>query len=330
MLSSTKLLLPLDFLASLTNDVRKAKKRIAIFSHIIAYDESTEELVSALCEAAKRGVSVEVAGDVFTYGILGGWKVVPLKPNERIRALRTMVKKFKKSGVQYRWIGQFGPFLFAGRSHVKWSVVDNKAYSFGGVNLYSKGLREVTDYMLCSEDRLLCDKLVEEHHRIASADRRGKFHRSREFAVKTGTVLLDGGLMCDSIIYRRACELAEKATTTTYVSQYCPTGKLGRILDDRGAQLYFSHWSQASGANNRLLIRSSMWLTGYKTNYQRDMFIHAKFILFTMPDNTKIAITGSHNFVWGGVVLGTREIALETTDHAIISQLEGYIADQIM
>jgi len=320
--------MPHEYVRSLTNDVRKAKRRIVVFSHIIAYDESTDELVAALCEAAKRGVAVEVAGDVFTYGILGGWKVVPLKPNERIRALRTMVKKFKKSGVQYRWIGQIGPFLFAGRTHVKWAVVDDIVYSFGGINLYAKGLREI-DYMLHEKNARLGDHLVREHRRIAEADRRSKFYRSHQFESGNGEVLIDGGRPRDSIIYRRACALAKQATEIIYVSQYCPTGPLGKIMDEHGAKLYFSHWRQAMSFNNKLLIRGSMFLTGYETLYARPEFLHAKFILFTMPDGKKVALSGSHNFVRAGVVLGTREIDLETSDPIIVSALEEFLQKHI-
>lgn len=319
--------MPHDYVKSLVRDVANAKRQITIFSHIIAYDESTADLVSALCEAAERGINVEVAGDVFTYGILGGWKMVALKPNHPIRALRTMVKRFKQSGVRYHWIGQLGPFLFAGRTHVKWAVVDDVVYSFGGVNLYSKGLEEV-DYMLREENEVLGRHLIEEQTRITRADRLNKFYRSHQFAAQTSTVLIDGGRPRDSIIYRHACALAKKATDITFVSQYCPTGELGKIMAERGAKLYFSHWRQATGLN-RMLIRTSMFLTGYKTLYTRPTFIHAKFILFTMPDGSKVALSGSHNFVRAGVVLGTREIDLETSDHAIIASLEKFLAEHI-
>ena len=47
-------------------------------------------------------------------------------------------------------------------------------------------------------------------------------------------------------------------------------------------------------------------------------------MIFTMPDGRKVAITGSHNFVYGGVLLGTREIALETDDPKIVRQLERF------
>jgi cardiolipin synthase len=100
-------------------------------------------------------------------------------------------------------------------------------------------------------------------------------------------------------------------------------------MAERGAKLYFSHWRQAVSLNNRLLIRSSMFLTGYETLYDRPAFIHAKFILFTMPDGSKVALSGSHNFVRAGVVLGTREIALETSDPSVVAALEEFLVEHI-
>ena len=326
-MSTAHLLSPKDYMQSLVKDIIHAKYRVTIFSHIISYDKSTSGLIDSLCHAAERGVIVEVSGDVFTYGILGGWKVVPHKPNERIRALRTMIRKFKNSGVRYRWIGQFGPFLFAGRTHVKWCVIDDIVYSFGGVNLYAKGLKDV-DFMLRCQDEKLADNLIAEQSKIARADRVGKFYKSRQFASKNGQVLIDGGRPGDSIIYRRACNLAKRASDIILVSQYCPTGKIGKILSQKKAQIYFNHSGQAHGLN-KTLISFSTFMTGYRSLYERSPYIHAKFMIFTMPNGTKITLTGSHNFVRGGVILGNREIALETSDPTIIGALEAFLEKKI-
>jgi cardiolipin synthase A/B len=43
-----------------------------------------------------------------------------------------------------------------------------------------------------------------------------------------------------------------------------------------------------------------------------------------MPSGEKIAITGSHNFSHSGVMFGTREIGLETSDPLVIDQLEQF------
>ena len=42
-----------------------------------------------------------------------------------------------------------------------------------------------------------------------------------------------------------------------------------------------------------------------------------------------MAITGSHNFVRGGVTLGTREIALQTKNPLVIDQIEAFIESQV-
>lgn len=321
------LLEPLAYIQDITKRIGRAKRRIVLFTHIIAYDESTKALVDALCAAAKRGVTVEVAGDIYTFGILGGYLSLPIVANERLRRLRTMQHKLKQAGVNYRWIGQFGPFLFAGRTHVKWCVVDDDVYGFGGVNLYKQGV-EIADYMLHVRDAELANNIEHEHDRIARADRNGRWYRSHHFPCLVGTVYIDGGKPFNSLIYRRACELAEQASSILYVSQYCPTAKLGKILAAKQAKLYFSRWQLIGGAN-RALIRFSMALTGYKTLYTRSIYNHAKYIIYTMPDGSKVALSGSHNFVHGGVILGTREIALETRDPSIIAQLENFFATHI-
>ena len=48
-----------------------------------------------------------------------------------------------------------------------------------------------------------------------------------------------------------------------------------------------------------------------------------------MPDGHKTAITGSHNFMMASGLVGTREIALETSDPEIISQLEQFRRDHV-
>lgn len=52
-------------------------------------------------------------------------------------------------------------------------------------------------------------------------------------------------------------------------------------------------------------------------------------MIFTMPDGSKIALTGSHNFQNGGVILGTRELCLETSSPQIISELEVFFKNTL-
>lgn len=311
-----------EYVEAAIKKIQQAKSRVRLITAIMTEDDSTRRLITSLCAAAKRGVDVEVGADVFTFGILDeSWNPVRAFGNN-LRAARSMRSHLLEAGVSFQWIGRLGPVLFAGRTHIKWCVVDDYVFSFGGINLYKPGLTH-SDYMFGISDPDLADRLEQEHRRIVHADKIDKFYRSHQFESSLGIVHIDGGFFNNSSIYRRACQLALEAEKILYVSQYCPSGRLSGILKHSSTRFFFNHWRQAPGFN-RILIWFSMMTTRIKPDYKRKHYIHAKFIIFEMSDGQKIALTGSHNFVHGGVLLGTREIALETANLDIISQLERF------
>ena len=54
----------------ITKDINNAKKRICVISTILIDDDTTEPAIKALKAAARRGVKVKVANDIFAYGEL--------------------------------------------------------------------------------------------------------------------------------------------------------------------------------------------------------------------------------------------------------------------
>jgi len=317
-----KLLLPSDYVSQAAAQMRHAKKRIYLISMVIADHPETHELIAELEAAALRGVTVIVAADVFTYGEVNG-SFLPIKyysPNAKLAT--HMAKKLRAAGVKFHWLGRARLTIWSGRTHSKWCVVDDTVFTFGGVNMYGDGI-ENTDYMFNIEHTKLTDRLVYEQERIQKADRSSSNYPSVAYELEGNSVLIDGGLVTQSIIYRRAIELAREAKDILFVSQYCPTGKVGRLMKKKNATVYFNRPEQAYSFN-RVLIRLSQFTSGLKTLYKKDNYLHAKFIIFTMDDGSKVAITGSHNFAYTGVLFGTREIALETKDPAIIRQLEAF------
>ncbi len=327
MTSFPKLLLPADYVRDAARHIRLAQTRVCLLSMVVADDVATDELIDALSEAAERGVAVEVSADIFTYGELGGFFLPTRYRTAQSRKITHMSKRFIKSGVKFTWLGKSHATLFSGRTHIKWCMVDNTVYTFGGVNLYQKGIK-CNDYMLKIDDKLLADKLIDEYHRLARADAGDYSYRSHSFTHGDDTVLIDGGFVGDSIIYRRACQLAAQASHVTLVSQYCPTGKLGGLLKKTSSRLYFNPPSNAVNLN-RVVIRVGMFFSGHKTLYDKPNYLHAKFMLFDMPDGRRVALTGSHNFVKAGVLLGTREIALQTENPQTIKQLEDFLCNVV-
>jgi cardiolipin synthase len=327
-MSSPKLLLPLEYVETATDHINRATKHVSFLCMMVTDDTATDELIDALAAAAKRGVDVQVAADTFTYGELGG-HFIPLKYyTKKTRTVTKMSRELIQAGVRFTWLGRFSTLPFTGRTHSKCLVVDDTVYSFGGVNLYDESLGYV-DYMFEHEDPLLALELRDEITRLVKADGSNFAYRSHEFSIgQLGKVLVDGGFQGDSIIYRRALQLTREAEEVLFVSQYCPAGRLSRALRKTNSKLYFNKPTNATFWN-KIIIGANMAFSGQKTLYKKETYLHAKFMIFTMKNGDKIAITGSHNFVPGGVIFGTRELALETTDKRVIRQLESFFKSNI-
>lgn len=319
------------YLSNLTTQVIRAQKRIVLVAMVFFNDsDRLESLVEALCEAAKRGVKVTVCADSFTYlEPKGPWRhIIQDQSSQAYRAIRTE-RRLKNAGVNFHWLGRNAIIGAIGRTHAKWSVVDDVSYSFGGVNLSEINITNV-DYMFRINQQPLADFLTEQTEWLIKSDQGSYAGKNKTLSIDSQSVLLlDGGLPFHSMIYNRAVALAKQATSALFVSQYCPTGRLARALRQKNSRLYFNHWEYASKLNT-VFIRFGMRVSQFQTLYNRESYLHAKFIIYTMPDGTKIALTGSHNFfAHGGVVAGTREIALETSDQSIIASIESFFEQNV-
>ena len=317
-----QLISPSQYVEEAAKAAKKATRHIHLLSMVFADHPATHTLITALQEAAKRGVEVSVAADVFTYGeVSNGF--LPLRYySSGASATNSMVKSLKKAGVTFSWLGRTRTTFYNGRTHSKWCVIDDTVFSFGGVNLYDDGIAN-QDYMFMTTDARLATRLIDEQGRILRAEKKSINYPSVAYESPQMDVLFDGGIIGQSIIYRRACELSKQASHIVFISQYCPTGKLARLLKKNSTEFYYNRTNQAKGLN-RFVIALSQFISGLSTSYTQSDYLHAKCIIFTMPDGTKKAISGSHNFAYTGVLLGTREVAIETEDPSIISQLESF------
>jgi cardiolipin synthase len=327
-MTTMKLLPAKEFIADATKQIQSAKNRVAVLAMVVADNPATHDFFEALFDAARRGVDVHVAADIFTYGEVSG-SFLPIRYySKKGRTTTNMGKKLRDAGVKFHWLGRSHMTIVSGRTHSKWCVVDNITYTFGGVNLYQEGIEKNVDYMFKVSSAKLSQSLFGEHLRLERADRSGRLRKSHQFDLDNNHVLIDGGILGNSIIYRRACDLASSAESIVYVSQYPPTSRLSRLILEKPHTLYFNKPRNAA-LINRIVIRLSMFRSNVKTSYRRRRYLHAKCLIFYMPDGSRVAITGSHNFNFTTVMLGTREIALETRDGATIDQLESFIQKEV-
>ena len=318
---------PQEYIADATRRIHLAHRRVRVIALTIADEHETEALIEALCAAARRGVDVHVAADTFTYADAAGRFVPKRYISQRRRRSMEMARTLTDAGVRFDWLGQEGGLPWRGRTHTKFCVVDDTVYSFGGVNLDDQGATNI-DFMVRITDHRLAEDLTRVYERTRHANSRVSGFRAVALKYGKDQVLVDGGIPGDSIIYRRALKYARKAERIVFVSQYCPTGELGRAIAATPNEMWFNPPRNAS-MFNRLLIAASMVATRHRTLYRKRQYLHAKTMVFYMKSGKRVAITGSHNFVRGGVTLGTREIALQTKNPLVINQIEEFIESHV-
>lgn len=327
-----KLLKPEEFIQSVISKIDNAEKKVVIISMVLSSDKKTKDLIDSLKRAAERGVEVSLAADYFTFIELGGFIVLNHFRDKTIRKSFSDLNNLRKLGIKMNWLGGTNWFIANGRTHCKWIVADDHVYSFGGVNLYESGLTNC-DYMIETKSAELSEMLVNKFNEILLSDKK-KFSPKNEHAkIDNCDVMIDGGLVGRSKIYSRACEIAEQSKKITLVSQYPPTGRLSRILkrklrDGDEVKLYFNN-AKTAKSSNKLIIKMGE-LAGLKTSYNRDKYLHAKFIIFESGSGEKTIISGSHNFTAAGGLFGTREIALETKDKDLINQVDSFLRTEII
>lgn len=321
---TAQLLLPADYIDQATQLVRRAQRRVYIVSMSLTMCPATEALIDATLDAARRGVDVHIAADLLTFIWNRGSRLTSALAGRRQRTTDRLRREFRQAGAKFRWLGTQRIPYFLGRTHSKWTIIDDDIFTFGGVNLDQSGITERNDYIFHLRDQQIANRLVAEQQLIEQTDLSLTKVRNHAIGADYGTMLLDSGRFGQSVIYEHALKLADQAKELLVVTQYCPTGQLGSILHNKGAKVYFNPKGSAADPINNIMIGTKEMMEEQANLYHHPRYLHAKFMIGTMPDGSKRAITGSHNFTAIGVRTGTREIALETTNANIIGQLEEF------
>jgi len=224
---------------------------------------------------------------------------------------------------------------YAGRSHIKFAVLNNRVY-IGGNNLDKYNTMDV---MTSWEDRVTADYI----HNFAVDTVRTASPRTTlqgqdvRHKVDDDTVLLiDAGVSRQSIILDEALELIDEAQERIFMTcQYFPGGRTGQHLAAairRGVNvaLYYSppnaHGMHAPGHYIYELRERGRTHAGlFKHRLPiGDPKLHAKVLVTEQG-----AMLGSHNYVVQGVQMGTAEIALHSRSRYFAKDLEQKISGTI-
>lgn len=301
--------------------IHKAKKRVTLMAMAIQWGPEMDAVYSALFAANKRGVKVRLILDPYSLHP-AGYDFQLYKMSMRIRAHKTQmnIDALVAAGAEVSFTSPVSLNPFKGRCHLKAAIIDDVAFSFGGVNFRDEAF-SAHDYMLRTNDARMVEYLESLATQVArrelADDSQWEWH-------DTETVVVDGGEPGRSAIYQKACDIVRHARKVTYVSQMCPSGELAKLLQQTDYKAYFNRPTKAP-----FPVNISVWIdqkrSGIKNSYKGNKYIHAKLIIADMPDGSTAVLTGSHNFSWRGVAYGTQEIALCSNDAALAKELQNFV-----
>jgi phosphatidylserine/phosphatidylglycerophosphate/cardiolipin synthase-like enzyme len=337
-LTPLKILPTEQYFAELAQAVASTKPgdRVALMSMSFnPVEPRTAPLFWELISASKRGVQVQLNVDANSF-MVDDAKTIPSGPlfwhNEPSRSRRQdyrakfeTLSKLLESGGHYCITNMPNRALtnpFSGRSHIKFSVINNTTY-VGGCNL-SKSWQ--TDLMVRLDDPNTADfiyqfmmQVARAGNVLASLDGKDMVYQIDELT----KLAIDAGHKHQSLIYEEALKAIDDAKQWIVLTcQYFPGSTTADHLAaalQRGVRVEV-HYGRQSGKDFLSLPHHIVEL-GEQIRYPKELFVHR--VEKSLPRlHTKLlateqgAMLGSHNYVTHGVDFGTAEATLIRQDPA--------------
>lgn len=322
-----------EYLQDITRRIGRAVKgdRISLTALSFApQDPLIGPLVEALCGAANRGARVLLLIDAYNFLVTIGKSSTTPGPlffrkelNEVshsnhpvVQALRRIRTAGGRAAIT-NFPRQLFTNPFAGRSHIKLAIINNRVY-LGGCNLDTSS--EI-DIMAGWDDSVTADWLQDITERsYKTRHTRDVFDNTdiNEALDDRSRILIDSGKPRQSLIYRTALRLIDDAKKSVFITcQYFPnhiTAHHLSLAHERGVKvtIVYNHPGKDTWPFN-LVHRGVVRFERLRRPYgffahelpKGTPFLHAK-VLATESS----ALLGSHNYVRAGVNWGTAEIAL--------------------
>lgn len=326
-----------EYYEQLTHDIMatKAGDRVALATMaFLPHSSIAKPLIEALAEAARRGVTTSLQVDSYIFMIgsqrIPGplfWSATPLSTG------RSMAPLFRKKWNVVQLLRDAGVTVtitnpphqrytspFAGRSHIKYSVVNNTVY-LGGCNIGQEHL----DVMVRFESRQTADWIITLNNQRQIQPQTRQAWGDADFVRRVdhaSSIIIDAGVKNQSAIYDEALAIIDRAKEWVVITcQYFPhsiTGQHLKRAHERGVKIYpiFNHYSSHKVPHTLL-----QWSVTRRerqrlptTFFDNELPPHSRYLHAKILATDQEVLVGSHNYVPAGVRFGTAEIALHTTN----------------
>jgi phosphatidylserine/phosphatidylglycerophosphate/cardiolipin synthase-like enzyme len=298
-------------------------------------------LSDILIEAAQRGCDVQVHVDwVASRYVHGDLDLLPVLDRDK-RAYREFVQgqndkmhqRLVEGGVKVTITNE--PFLLARilpvikRNHIKLFLVDEIGW-MGGLNLYDKALNNY-DLMVKFDNPVIVGALASQYLQV------NELSPKDDYIVDIGDsyrLVVDSGRHGVSQIYAEARTMIENATKSIFfLSQMVPEGEIldwlirrakegisVLIMTSHSSEKTFTHYPHKPSYDRfRARIDSVPFITFLHLGKK----VHAKLLIVDRRE----VLFGSHNMVDAGVLMGTQEIAMRTSDVRLVPQFVEYAGE---
>jgi len=337
------------YLTQLAADIAATKKgdRVLLLTMNFQPDDAyVAPVVTALEAAARRGVHADFSMDAHDFMLANHRRPGPLwyrrtlpahvpKPFQpRLEALHRLYKAGAHVGVSNQ-PGMRFTSPFAGRSHIKLGLVNNRVY-IGGCNLNGS---DIIDAMVGWDDARSANWLYTLLRPLVATQSTRATLGAADHVWQVDdrtTLLVDAGVKDQSIIFDRALQAIDNATDWVVITcQFFPNSITAQALkraQKRGVRVFpiFNHYRQHTMPNN-LLQHSVTWRERRRMPanfFKYELPPHLPFMHAKLLATDKEFLNGSHNYIKAGVHFGTAEIALHRTDPGLSRQLSSAILQQ--
>jgi len=329
-----------EYFNDLLKEIRKAKKRVYLQSMLFESGGKIDQLEDELIKASERGLDVRInydwVADRYVDGNLPKFPVIEKGKRELLNKFQSKNKKMHKrlesSGVKLSETNDpsflTSAFPYLGRSHIKSTIIDDDYCWVGGVNLTSGSFDNI-DIMVKSNKKGLIIALTKLFYEI------NENKNAEDYSVKIDeneTLFIDVGNKNKSIIYEKAKQVINSAKKNiVFMSQFVPDSKLLKEIEkisDKGIEIKIitSNEEDPVFAKYPEKLTYVMLKKTIEDRHNIELIhlsrkVHAKLIIV---DN-KLALYGSHNYIYSGVLFGTAEIMIENSEEKVISGFNKYL-----
>lgn len=324
------------FLADFLSEAKKAKNRIYLQSLLFEAGDVLAQCEPIFIEKAKAGVDVHITLDSIYAQYVGDnlnfiiEKVDPQESAKVKNATQKVINRWSAAGVKFtftnkqKFIAKVLPIYR--RNHIKIYVVDDIVW-LGGVNSSDESIERI-DFMVKFTDKIVVKDVAKQFYQVDE-------NRSKhDYTIPSPpqTILVDAGYLGKSIIFDTATTMVTQSTKRViFVSQFIPDGKLLTeilLAAAKGIAVtvitspkdVFTHFPYNIPYQS---FRAKMRQYPNIKLFHQHKKVHAKLLII----DDMMALFGSHNLVQLGVLLGTEEIAVKTTDTALVRNLKKFVEE---